>query len=340
MAGREQKIIDVKIKGVNDLLKLKRELKSLKKEQDKVQKVNKEQEKSWIDKERAITKATKKIKQSRLEITKLNKEQKKAGNSAAGFSKNMLKAAVSITAVVTAVRFLSRLFTTVATTFSEFEFVMAKVNAVSGATAEEFKALTATAEELGRTTFFTAEQVGQLQLAYSKLGFTAKEMQDAVKPTLDLATATGTDLARAAQVAGAAVRGFGLDASETERVVDVMAVAFASSAMDIEKWQTSMTKVAPIAKSAGFSIEDTAAMMSKLTDSGIEASIAGTSLRNILLKMQDPSSELSMRFGRTIHSLDDLVPAMKKFVMEGGKMKDVMEVVDLRQAAAFEQLIS
>ena len=340
MAGREQKIIDVKIKGVNDLLKLKRELKSLKKEQSEVQKVNKAQEKSWIDKERAITKATKKIKQSRLEITKLNKEQKKSGKGAAGFSKNMLKTAVSITAVVTAIRFLSRLFTTVATTFSEFEFVMAKVNAVSGATAEEFKALTATAEELGRTTFFTAEQVGQLQLAYSKLGFTAKEMQDAVKPTLDLATATGTDLARAAQVAGAAVRGFGLDASETERVVDVMAVAFASSAMDIEKWQTSMTKVAPIAKSAGFSIEDTAAMMSKLTDSGIEASIAGTSLRNILLKMQDPSSELSMRFGRTIHSLDDLVPAMQKFVKEGGKMKDVMEVVDLRQAAAFEQLIT
>ncbi len=119
-----------------------------------------------------------------------------------------------------------------------------------------------------------------------------------------------------------------------------MAVAFTSSAMDIEKWQTSMTKVAPIAKASGFSIEDTAAMMSKLTDSGIEASIAGTSLRNILLKMQDPSSDLSKSFGGTIHSLDDLVPAMKKFVSEGGSMADIMEVVDLRQAAAFEQLIT
>tara|TARA_R110000751_G_scaffold291644_2_gene398627 strand:- start:168 stop:2810 length:2643 start_codon:yes stop_codon:yes gene_type:complete len=56
--------------------------------------------------------------------------------------------------------------------------------------------------------------------------------------------------------------------------------------------------------------------------------------------MQDPTSELSMRFGTTIHSLDELVPAMKKFIKEGGSMADVMEVVDLRQAAAFEQMIT
>ena len=101
-----------------------------------------------------------------------------------------------------------------------------------------------------------------------------------------------------------------------------------------------MTKVAPIAKSAGFSIEDTAAIMSKLTDSGIEASIAGTSLRNILLKMQDPASDLSKAFGGTVHSLDGLVPAMKKFNEEGGDLAAIMEVVDLRQAAAFEQMIT
>jgi len=80
--------------------------------------------------------------------------------------------------------------------------------------------------------------------------------------------------------------------------------------------------------------------MSKLTDSGIEASIAGTSLRNILLKMQDPSSDLTKAFGGTIHSLDQLVPAMKSFISEGGSMADIMEVVDLRQAAAFEQMLT
>ena len=74
-------------------------------------------------------------------------------------------------------------------------------------------------------------------------------------------------------------------------------------------------------KSAGFSIEDTAAMMSKLTDSGIEASIAGTSMRNILLAMQDPNSKLTKSFGKTIHSYDELVPAMNKFVEETKGLK-------------------
>jgi hypothetical protein len=101
-----------------------------------------------------------------------------------------------------------------------------------------------------------------------------------------------------------------------------------------------MTKVAPIAKSAGFSIEDTTAIMAQLTDAGIEASIAGTSLRNILLKMQDPNSDLVKSFGKTIHSLDELVPALKKFSEEGGDLAKIMEVVDLRQAAAFEQMIT
>ena len=101
-----------------------------------------------------------------------------------------------------------------------------------------------------------------------------------------------------------------------------------------------MTKVAPIAKSAGFSIEDTTAIMAQLADSGIEASIAGTSLRNILLKMQDPNSDLVKSFGKTIHSLDELVPALSKFSEEGGSLAEIMEVVDLRQAAAFEQMIT
>jgi TP901 family phage tail tape measure protein len=252
----------------------------------------------------------------------------------------LVKGAAAIGVIVTAFRTINRAVSSVVSTFTEFEFVMAKVNAISGATEKEFAALTATAEELGRTTFFTAEQVGQLQLNFSKLGFSAQEIMNAQKATLDLATATGSDLARSATVAASTIRGFGLDASETQRVVDVMAVSFSTSALDIEKFQTSMTKVAPIAKAAGFSLEDTTTIMAKLSDAGIEASIAGTSLRNILLKMQDPSSDLSKSFGTTIHSLDELIPAMRNFSAEGGDMAAVMEVVDLRQAAAFELMLA
>jgi TP901 family phage tail tape measure protein len=79
---------------------------------------------------------------------------------------------------------------------------------------QEFAALSKfSSKSLGRTTFFTAEQVGQLQLNFSKLGFSAQEIIEAQEATLALATATGSDLARSATVAASAIRGFGLDAS-------------------------------------------------------------------------------------------------------------------------------
>ena len=340
MAINSKVAIDVQIKNVQKITDLKNSLKELRKEQRDIEKATKEGNKSQSISSKRYKDNAKAIDGKSKSLRGLNRSQKDATKSSGSLTKSFIKGAAAVGIIIGAFRAVSRMLSSVVSVFTEFEFVMAKVNAVSGATEKEFAALTKTAEELGRTTFFTATQVGELMLNFSKLGFTANEIQDAVQPTLDLATATGSDLARAALVAGAAVRGFGLDASETQRVVDVMAVSFSSSAMNIEKWQTSMTKVAPIAKSAGFSIEDTAAIMSKLTDSGIEASIAGTSLRNILLKMQDPSSDLTKSFGRTIHGLDDLVPAMKGFVEEGGSMADVMEVVDLRQAAAFEQMLT
>ena len=274
------------------------------------------------------------------QLENLGKTTDKATKRVGGLTKNIAAMGAGILGAVAAFRQINRFITSSIKTFRDFEFQMSKVKAITGASTEDFLKLSQTAEDLGRTTFFTAQQVAELQTNFGKLGFTTQEILDAQKATLDLATATGSDLARAATVAGASVRGFGLDASETQRVVDVMAVSFTSSAMDIEKFQTSMTKVAPIAKASGFSLEDTTAIMSKLTDAGIEASIAGTSLRNILLKMQDPNSDLVKSFGQTIHSYDQLIPAMNKFVEEGGSMADIMEVVDLRQAAAFEQMIS
>ena len=274
------------------------------------------------------------------QLENLGKTTDKATKRVGGLTKNIAAMGAGILGAVAAFRQINRFITGSIKTFRDFEFQMSKVKAITGASTEDFLKLSQTAEDLGRTTFFTAQQVAELQTNFGKLGFTTQEILDAQKATLDLATATGSDLARAATVAGASVRGFGLDASETQRVVDVMAVSFTSSAMDIEKFQTSMTKVAPIAKASGFSLEDTTAIMSKLTDAGIEASIAGTSLRNILLKMQDPNSDLVKSFGQTIHSYDQLIPAMNKFVEEGGSMASIMEVVDLRQAAAFEQMIS
>ena len=223
--------------------------------------------------------------------------------------------------------------------FRDFEFQMAKVKAVTGASEKDFAMLNKTAKELGRSTFFTAQQVAELQTNFGKLGFSTQEILDAQEATLLLATATDTDLGRAAVVAGASIRGFALDASEAGRVVDVMAKAFTSSALDIEKFQTSMTKVAPIAAGANISLEATTAVMGTLTDAGIEASIAGTSLRNIFLKMQDPTSDLSRHLGFTVNSSEDLQKALTLLNEQGLDNAEIMSLVDLRQVAAFQTMI-
>ena len=184
-------------------------------------------------------------------------------------------------------------------TFADFEQSMAKVNAVSGATGAEFKALNQLAKDLGSSTRFTATEVSDLMLNYSKLGFSAGEIEKITGATLSLALATGEDLAKSAEVAGSTLRAFGLDASEMLRVTDVMAKSFSSSALDLDRFSESMKYVAPIAASAGISIEETSAMLSILANSGIKGSQAGTSLRRII-------SDLGTTSGGTTNAIAKL----------------------------------
>jgi TP901 family phage tail tape measure protein len=273
------------------------------------------------------------------ELDNLSKTTKKASKDAGNLTKSFAKMSAGVLGAVVAFRQINQIVGNALRSFRDFEFQMAKVRAVTSASDKDFKLLSNTAKDLGRSTFFTAQQVSELQTNFGKLGFSTQEILDAQEATLLLATATDTDLARAATVAGASVRGFGLDAEETGRIVDVMAVAFRSSALDIEKFQTSMTKVAPIAAGAGISMESTTAVMASLTDAGIEASIAGTSLRNIFLKMQDSSSDLSKHLGFTVNSSDDLQRALTLLNSQALDNEEIMGLVDIRQVAAFRTMV-
>mgnify|MGYP000011530113 FL=1 len=170
-------------------------------------------------------------------------------------------------------------------TFAAFEQQMAKVKAVSGATASEFAELEGNAKQLGASTRFSASEVAGLQTEFAKLGFTASEITKVTGATLALAQATDSDLARSAEVAGSTLRAFGMDASETGRVADVMALSFSSSALDMEAFAESMKYVAPVANSAGMSIEQTTAMLGALSNAGIKGSQAGTALRRIISEL-------------------------------------------------------
>ncbi len=204
---------------------------------------------------------------------------------------------------------------------ADFEQSMAKVKAVSGATGDEFKKLQDNAKELGRTTRFTASEVSALQLEYAKLGFSADEITQVTGATLNLAQATGSDLAQSAEVAGATLRAFGLNASETERVTDVMAASFSSSALDINSFQDSMKFVAPVAKAAGVSLEEATAMLGQLANNGIKGSNAGTSLRRILQEVAGTGQPFS--------------EAMKKSADEVINLADAKDEVGRTASSAF-----
>lgn len=177
--------------------------------------------------------------------------------------------------------------------FSSFQYTMSKVQAVSNATGEQFKALKENAKELGASTEYTATQVAELQLNYARLGFTPNQILQITSATLDLATATGSDLATAADVAGSTLRAFGYDGSQMGRVVDVMAASFNKSALSLGYFSESMKYVAPIAAKAGISIEQTTAMLGILADRGIRGSQAGTSLKRILSEISTEGKSVS-----------------------------------------------
>jgi len=202
-------------------------------------------------------------------------------------------------------------------TIKDFEQQMATVKAITGATGDEFNKLQKSAKDLGSSTEFTASQVGKLQEEYAKLGFSTQEILDASEATLELATATGSDLAQSAKVAAATINGFGLEAKDTQKIVDIMAKSFTNSALDLSKFETAMASVAPVAATVGFSIEKTTASLGTLTDAGFDASTAGTALRNILLDTQKAGLTTSEAFAKIRNSLDPAATALDLFGKRG-----------------------
>lgn len=194
-------------------------------------------------------------------------------------------------------------------TAAQFEESMAKVAAVSGATGSQFKQLQQLALDLGKTTVFTASEVAGLEESFARLGFTTGEIVNATEATLNLAQASGTDLANAADVAGSTLRAFGLDATETGRVTDVMASSFSSTALDVDSFQEAMKTVAPVAASAGLSVEQTTALLGSLANSGIRGSRAGTALRRIISELGTTSGDVAGEIERLAAQGLDLADA-------------------------------
>lgn len=196
---------------------------------------------------------------------------------------------------------------------SDFEKQMSEVRAIVGGSTKDFKELSDSALKLGKSTLYTAKQVGELQVAYGRLGFTKNEIIAATKATLDLATATGEDLAKSADVAGSTIRAFGKAASDTQNVTDVMAASFNQTALGLENFSEAMKYVAPVANANNISLERTTALLGVLADAGIRGSSAGTALRKIISDLKGETGTFNEK--------------LQKLADKGLSAKDAMDEV-------------
>jgi len=173
--------------------------------------------------------------------------------------------------------------------FAGFDDQMRSVQAVIGATGEEFDRLTEKAKMLGRTTSFSAAQVAAGMLELGRAGFSPKQIDAAIASVLDLARATGTELPEASNIAAGTLRSFSLEADQMGRVADVMTATANNSAQTLTDLGEAMKYTAPVAAEYGMTLEETAKTLGALANFGIKGSMAGTTMKNILLRLADPA---------------------------------------------------
>jgi TP901 family phage tail tape measure protein len=178
-----------------------------------------------------------------------------------------------------------------------YEDALNQFQSVSGATAEQLDQVGAKAKELGGDLTLPATSAADAttaMLELSKGGFDVAESMEAAKGTLQLAAAAQVDGARAAEIQGAALNQFGLDADQAGRVADVLANTSNAAAGGIEDMANALTYAGPVARAMGVDINDTATAVGLLAKNGILSEKAGTALRGVLGALAAPSEKAAV----------------------------------------------
>lgn len=206
---------------------------------------------------------------------------------------------------------------------TQFEAAMSKVEAVSGAAGSDMDALTEKAKQMGATTMFSASQAAEAMNYMAMAGWKTEDMLSGIDGVMNLAAASGEDLATTADIVTDALTAFGLTAQDSAHFADVLAAASSNANTNVEMMGETFKYAAPVAGSLGFSIEDTAEAIGLMANAGIKSSQAGTSLRRI---MQELSGEVKIH-GK---ALGDVVI---KTTEADGSMRDLSDILaDCRSA--------
>ena len=229
---------------------------------------------------------------------------------------------------------------------ANFQAEMNQVRAVSGATGQEFDALSGQARELGATTRFSASEAAEGMGFLSMAGFEATETLEAMPGVLQLAAAGNMDLATTADIASNVLQGFALDASEVGRVNDVMAATFSSANTDMQQLGQAMSFVAPVAQGLGIEVESVSAAIGFMSDAGIQGSRAGTSLRMALGQLADtsgPAADVLERLGVNAHDAEDNLLPLDEIIRQlehsGASTSDMLEMFGQRAGPGMAVLV-
>jgi len=203
-------------------------------------------------------------------------------------------------------------------TAATFEQSMARVKAISGATGGEFAALAQKARDLGKSTAFTADNAAEAMGNFALAGFDTKEMLDAITPTLNLAAAGQLDMATSASIVSKTMRGMQIDTSKTGEVIDVLTKAFTTSNTDVIQLGEAFKFVGPVGAAAGKDLGELTAAIQLMSNAGVQGGMAGSSLRNILIRLQAQPTEVKKAMQAMGVSVET----------SGGKMRHLADIID------------
>lgn len=167
-------------------------------------------------------------------------------------------------------------------TAADFDSAMSKVAAVSGATGEDFDKLKAKAREMGSKTKFSASEAAEAMNYMAMAGWKTEDMLSGIEGVMNLAAASGEDLATTSDIVTDALTAFGLSAQDSGHFADILAAASSNANTNVSMMGETFKYCAPIAGALGFSAEDTAEAIGLMANSGIKGSQAGTALRTIM----------------------------------------------------------
>ena len=236
-------------------------------------------------------------------IAATGEQLKNVGGNIESAGKKLLPVTATVTALGTAS----------VKTAADFEAAMSKVAAVSGASASEMEALTEKAREMGSKTKFSASEAAEAMNYMAMAGWKTEDMLSGIEGVMNLAAASGEDLATTSDIVTDALTAFGLTAQDSGHFADVLAAASSNANTNVSMMGETFKYCAPIAGSLGFSVEDTAEAIGLMANAGIKSTQAGTSLRTIMTNLSgkvkicgDSISEVTIATSNADGSMRDL----------------------------------